>query len=134
MFGAGINQIIGLIWQHPRPFVIGLGQTWMSHVPDSSFPSDHVTVFASVVVSLLMARKFELATIALAVCLSVAWSRIFLGVHFPMDMVGALLVAAFSYAIAAPIWQKTGSAITRFVQQRYRTVMAIPIAQGWTRP
>src|ERR1035437_1502787 len=42
MLGVGVNQIIGLFWQHPRPFMIGLGQTWIAHAADSSFASDHV--------------------------------------------------------------------------------------------
>ncbi|AJZ56881.1 undecaprenyl pyrophosphate phosphatase domain protein [Paraburkholderia fungorum] len=25
MLGVGANQLIGLVWQHPRPFMIGLG-------------------------------------------------------------------------------------------------------------
>jgi undecaprenyl-diphosphatase len=30
----------------------------------------------------------------------VAWSRVYLGVHFPADMVGAAVVAAFSAALS----------------------------------
>src|SRR5471030_732701 len=39
----GINQLIGMFWQHPRPFEMGLGHAFMPHAPDSSFPSDHIT-------------------------------------------------------------------------------------------
>src|SRR6202000_1244398 len=53
MLGVGANQLIGVVWQHPRPFMIGLGCTCLPHAPDSSFPSDHVTVFASVALTLL---------------------------------------------------------------------------------
>ena len=35
------NQIVGLLWFEPRPFMIGLGRTLMAHVPENSFPSDH---------------------------------------------------------------------------------------------
>src|SRR5262245_1652010 len=42
----GLNQLIGLVWQHPRPFALGLGHVYVPHAPDSSFPSDHMTVFA----------------------------------------------------------------------------------------
>src|SRR6202040_3982028 len=40
----GLNQIIGLAWQHPRPFAVGLSRAWLAQVADSSFPSDHMTV------------------------------------------------------------------------------------------
>ena len=46
--GLGLNQAIGLAWQHPRPFVVGLSRPWLAHVADSSFPSDHMIVFAGV--------------------------------------------------------------------------------------
>lgn len=90
-----INQLIGLLWYHPRPFEIGLGHTLMAHSPETSFPSDHVTVFCAVTLALLRwpaLRRWGLALIP--ACLLVAWSRIWLGVHFPMDMLGSLLVSA----------------------------------------
>jgi membrane-associated phospholipid phosphatase len=43
-FILAINQAIGLVWQHPRPFMAGIGHAWISHATDSSFPSDHTTV------------------------------------------------------------------------------------------
>lgn len=39
-----INFSIAQIWFHPRPFVLGIGHTYLYHAPDSSFPSDHVTL------------------------------------------------------------------------------------------
>ena len=131
MLGVGANQIIGLFWQHPRPFMIELGQTWIQHAADSSFPSDHVTVLASVGITLFFAREIGLAAITLVVALCVAWSRVFLGVHFPMDMVGAVGIAVFAYVLSAPAWRRYGQAITPFVQRIYRWAMARLIAHGW---
>ena len=99
--GLLINQIIGLIWQHPRPFMIGLGHTFIPHAADSSFPSDHLTLLWAVAFSFLMHRRPRLAGMTLAVLgLPVAWARIYLGVHFPLDMLGAALVAALSSWLA----------------------------------
>ncbi|MHB1676312.1 MAG: undecaprenyl-diphosphatase [Sulfuriferula sp.] len=133
LFALGINQIIGLFWQHPRPFMIGLGKTWLSHPADSSFPSDHVTVFTSIGICLLLAAETGLgvATVLLGLC--VAWARVFLGVHFPMDMIGAAAVAAFSYVITIPLWKKIGNTVTQFTEWLYRSAMARPIARGWIR-
>lgn len=133
MLGVGISQIIGLAWPHPRPFMIGLGQVWVPHAADSSFPSDHATVFASVGISLLFAGEAGLGIMTLAVGLCVAWSRVYLGVHFPMDMLGAVGVAAVAYAMVAPIWRKTGDTVTQFAERFYRSVMAQPIARGWVK-
>ena len=99
--GLLINQIIGLVWQHPRPFMIGLGHTLIPHAADSSFPSDHLTLLWAVAVSMLRHRGPRLAGVALAVLgFPVAWARIYLGVHFPLDMVGAAGVATLSAWLA----------------------------------
>lgn len=99
--GLLINQVIGLVWQHPRPFMIGLGHTLIPHVADSSFPSDHLTLLWAVAFSFLMHRSPPMAGVALALLgLPVAWARIYLGVHFPLDMVGAALVAGLSAWLA----------------------------------
>eukprot|EP01037_Dinobryon_pediforme_P015183 gene15183-15326_t len=134
MLGVGMNQVIGLFWQHPRPFMIGLGHAWIPHAADSSFPSDHMTVFVGVGLTLLLdgALWFGLAT--LIVGLSIAWARLFLGVHFPLDMLGAIGVAACSYIIISPLWQRAGAAITGFAERLYRTVLAQPISAGWKIP
>jgi undecaprenyl-diphosphatase len=133
MVGVGINQVIPLFWQHPRPFMAGLGHTWILHAADSSFPSDHVTVFAGVGLTLLFDGLLGLGLITLAAGLCVAWARIFLGVHFPLDMLGAVGVAAFSYAIVSPAWRRAGSAITSVAQRLYRMSFARGISAGWFR-
>lgn len=95
--GLLINQLIGLFWQHPRPFMIGLGHTFLRHGPDSSFPSDHLTLIWAVAFSLLSHPRFRAAGRFLVLLgLPVAWARIYLGIHFPLDMAGAALVALVS--------------------------------------
>lgn len=95
--GLLINQLIGLFWQHDRPFIIGLGHTFLAHATDSSFPSDHLTIIWAVAFSLLLHQRPRYVGIFLALLgLPVAWARIYLGIHFPLDMVGAALVALIS--------------------------------------
>lgn len=92
-----INQAIGLAWSHPRPFMIGLGHSLIPHVADSSFPSDHLTLWWAVAFSLSLQRGPRIAGLALALLgVPIAWARIYLGVHFPFDMLGAVAVAALS--------------------------------------
>ncbi|MDA8414263.1 MAG: undecaprenyl-diphosphatase [Desulfobacteraceae bacterium] len=100
MLALGINQLVGLFYQHPRPFMAGLGHTYLSHGADSSFPSDHVTVFCAVGLALCLDRTTRCfgAILGLA-ALPVAWARIYLGVHFPLDMVGAFGTAFLSVVV-----------------------------------
>jgi len=65
MLALGANQLIGLVWQHPRPFMIGLGHTFLPHAPDPSFPSDHCTVFSAIALTLLLGRMRWLGGVTL---------------------------------------------------------------------
>ncbi|TAK92685.1 MAG: undecaprenyl-diphosphatase [Aquabacterium sp.] len=101
MLGLFVNQIIGLAWLHPRPFMIGLGHTFLPHVNDSSFPSDHLTLWWAVAFSFLMQQRQRTVGIAMALFgVPIAWARIYLGVHFPLDMLGAVVVATLSAWLA----------------------------------
>lgn len=133
LLALGMNQLIGLVWQHPRPFVVGIGHTWIAHAADSSFPSDHMTVFAAIGLSLLFAGAVRLAVAVLAAGCAVAWARIFLGVHFPLDMAGAVAVAAVAHAAVAPLWRVAGGRLTDWAEQLYRALFARPIAAKWVR-
>lgn len=133
MLGVGVNQLIALAWQHPRPFMIGLGHAWIAHAADSSFPSDHVTVLAGVGLSMLFGGAMGLASLMLVFALAVAWARVFLGVHFPPDMIGAVIVAGMSFAVLTPIWHRLGDDFTIFSEQIYRKILAWPISAGWIR-
>ena len=52
--GILIVQLIGLVWQHPRLFMLGLGNQLLAHAADSSFPSDPLTLLWAVAFSFLM--------------------------------------------------------------------------------
>lgn len=133
-----ISKLIGLAWFHPRPFVAEIGHTFLVHAPDSSFPSDHGTSMFSVALALLLgplreARRLGLALLALA--LPVAWSRVFLGVHWPLDMAGALLVSTFAAVLVnTRLGQALAASLVPLMQAVYRRVLAAPIARGWLRP
>jgi undecaprenyl-diphosphatase len=133
MLALGFNQIIGLAWMHPRPFMIGLGHTFVEHAPDSSFPSDHGTVFASIALTLLLARLRWAGLLMLVAGVAVAWARVFVGVHFPLDMAGAVLIACVAFIIVRPMWSLAGDAVTDVTVLLYRKLLAWPIARGWMR-
>ena len=65
--------------------------------------------------------------------LLVAWARIFLGVHFPLDMLGSVIVAAACCVIVAPAWRCAGTRVTDLAQRLYRKLAARPIRSGWMR-
>ena len=132
MAGLLINQAIGLVWQHPRPFMAGLGHTFIAHTADSSFPSDHLTLLWAVAFSFLMHQRARSAGAVLALLgLPVAWARIYLGVHFPLDMVGAAAVAALSAWLCLRHAHWFVEPTFRWVSAIYRRIFAPLIRRGW---
>jgi len=133
-----ISKLIGLVWFHPRPFLAGVGHTYLAHAPDSSFPSDHATGMFSVALALAIcqlheARRFGMALLVLG--LAVAWARVFLGVHWPLDMVAAFIVSAVSAILVnTHAGGALAATLVRVLQTVYRRVLAAPIARGWLRP
>ncbi|KTD24600.1 MULTISPECIES: undecaprenyl-diphosphatase [Legionella] len=106
-----INWIIGLIWYHPRPFVLGIGHTYLNHAPDSSFPSDHTTALCVISFIFLWREtaRSVIGLVLLAVALCTAWARIYVGVHYPFDILGSMIVALFSTILMtylAPLLEK----------------------------
>ncbi len=115
-----ISSIIGLLWYHPRPFAIGVGYTFLAHSPDSSFPSDHVTFLWTFGVGLLAthARRGWGLMLILA-GLNTAWARIYVGVHFPLDMVGSLMVAIIGGMVAWAVHLRITARLLPLVERPY---------------
>jgi undecaprenyl-diphosphatase len=125
-------QVIGVIWPHPRPFMIGMGHTLIDHAPDSSFPSDHLTFQWAVAFSFITHRQGRETGLALALLgLPMAWARIYLGVHFPLDIVGAALVALVSAWVCR--WGRTRfvGPLVHLMTTVYRPLFAPLIRRGW---
>lgn len=92
--GLLLARAVSGIWYHPRPFEIGLGHQYLAHRPDASFPSDHGTFMFALALSCFLRPALSRWGVGLlALGGLVAWARIYLGVHFPFDMVGAFGVA-----------------------------------------
>jgi undecaprenyl-diphosphatase len=137
-FALAVNALIGLGWYHDRPFVAGIGHTFLHHAPDSSFPSDHGTIMFTVALVLAFSRepvasRFGRSLLPLAIV--VAWSRVFLGVHWPMDMLGAAVVSLCMLMLSrSHLADDVCPVLTRALAQLYRRMLAAPIARGWLRP
>jgi len=92
--GLGINQLVGLFYFQPRPFMIGLCRPLFPHVPENSFPSDHATLMFSIALYLLLFRGWvSCGLVLLTAAILTAWGRIYVGIHFPLDMAGSFFIA-----------------------------------------
>ncbi|MHB1250360.1 MAG: undecaprenyl-diphosphatase [Polaromonas sp.] len=132
--GLLMAQAIGLVWTHPRPFMIGLGRTLIPHASDSSFPSDHLTLLWSVAFSFLMHQRTRMAGALLALLgLPVAWARIYLGIHFPFDMVGAAAVAGLASWLCLRLARWFAQPLFKWATAIHRRLFAPLIRRGWMR-
>jgi undecaprenyl-diphosphatase len=104
------SLLLGVVAYTPRPFLLGIGHTLMEHRPSSSFPSNHATVFFTYAMVLALFGAERLAAVVASIGCVVAWSRIYLGVHFPLDMAGAAAISAVGGYVATRLARHHGDA------------------------
>lgn len=92
--GLFMVQVIGWIHYRPRPFEVGLGANLLNHLPENSFPSDHATLMFALAFGLMAAASLrKKGTVLLGLALAVSWARVFLGAHYPSDILGGAILA-----------------------------------------
>ena len=100
------NALIGLVWYRPRPFlVLENVHKLITKGAEKSFPSDHATfAFALAFSVFFVYRRWGLAMLVLAVCVAVA--RIFVGVHYPSDVVAGAIMGLIWALVARTIGER----------------------------
>lgn len=105
--GYSISQWIGIVNFRPRPFTfLENVNLLISKSPESkSFPSDHATLAFAIAVSLILSGEKKWGTVALVAAAFVALGRVYVGVHFPLDIFAGALLGTGSAFAAEHIWK-----------------------------
>lgn len=133
LFAMLAAATIGMLLPHERPFVAGVGYTFLAHAPDSSFPSDHGTAIFTFALAFLFWHRVWSGILLLIVAGGIAWSRVYLGVHWPLDMVGGFLLGLVGCLFAQLVWNLFGDIIATKLARLYRFLFAFPIRKGWVK-
>lgn len=94
-----INRIVEIFIYRERPFISHSIKQLVDHTANSSFPSDHATA-AIVIATTLWLSAYRSKYIWFILALGVAFSRVWVGVHYPLDVIAGIvhgiLIASFT--------------------------------------
>lgn len=109
----GTNQLIGKAVDRARPYVHHPAHLLVSRTTDFSFPSDHAMAAGAVAMGLLLVNR-RLGVVATLLALGMAFARVYVGAHYPGDVVAGLAVGGalgagctlFFRRVLAPVMPK----------------------------
>ena len=101
---VAVNQPVSHLVGRPRPYVTLHGvEVLVPRANDFTFPSDHATVAGAAICGLFLAGRKRLATAAAVAGLFLAFARVYVGAHYPGDVVGGLVLGAVVIVVLRPV-------------------------------
>lgn len=86
----------------PRPFATGLSPSYIEHGARGSLPSAHASVMFTLALVLgLRPALRKVGWVVFAIALVTGWARVYVGVHFPLDIAAGFALAVL---ITASFW------------------------------
>ncbi|CCW29504.1 putative undecaprenyl-diphosphatase ybjG [Xenorhabdus nematophila F1] len=131
--GIIMSYTLGVVVPHARPFVEGFGHNFLYHAPTESFPSNHGTAVFTFALAFLFWHRLWSGLCLIVLACAIAWSRIYVGIHWPIDMIGAFLVSLLACALSQICWNLYGQHLQSKLIQLYQFCGAFFIRKGWIR-
>lgn len=117
LVALGLNQIVGAVVDRARPYAALTDvHVLISRTADSSFPSDHAVAVGAVAAGLfLIHRRLGFAALGLAVLMATA--RVYVGAHYPADVLAGLglgaVVVLGGRPLAVPLLRAAANIVER---------------------
>jgi undecaprenyl-diphosphatase len=124
LVALGAGQVIGHLVDRARPYdaIVGV-HVLVSRSRDFSFPSDHSTAAGAVAAGLWFAdRRLARATAVLAVLMAAA--RVYVGAHYPGDVLAGLLLGG---AVAVGVHRVASGTVERLLEHLAGTPVGVVI-------
>lgn len=106
LVGAGLGAaftfsvILAALHRELRPFQTHPVRLLINHAAGQSFPSDHATAAYAMAFAVLIFFSRRWGVILLLAATLVGFSRIYAGLHYPLDIMGGALAALLGVALA----------------------------------
>ena len=95
LVALGLGQIVGYAFPRDRPYLAHHVSLLITHSPDTAFPSDHTTLaFAVAIAVWQFNRRAGITLLIFGVLVAVA--RVFVGAHYPGDVIGGAVLGAIT--------------------------------------
>jgi len=99
-----ISYGLGLFYGHSNPSAFF--DTIVAYRPENSFPSQHTTAIIATALPLIYRKKNKIGGLMLISGLLTGFARIYIGEHWPVDILDAIFAAALGLLIALYSWDK----------------------------
>ncbi len=114
----GLNQPLSHLVGRVRPYDVMRGvEVLVPRANDFTFPSDHATVAGAVIVGLFLAGRKLLGIAAVILGFLLAFARVYVGAHYPADVVAGLLFGGFVVAVLSPLARRILQPIVELLER-----------------
>jgi len=127
LLGAGLismlSHALAAWFNTPRPFMVGLSPDFALHSGRGGFPSTHASVMFTVAVYLAWWPQMRIAAAIVALlALATGLARVYLGVHFPLDVMGGLVIGIVAGSALAGLQALFRKLVLQYGRQQTRAI------------
>ena len=100
--GILFAYVLGLFYTHENPSAVY--DTIAAYHPENSFPSQHTAAMFAAALPLIYRERDRIGGIMLLAAALTGFSRVYIGEHWPVDILGAVVAGAAGLGITYLTW------------------------------